>query len=352
MAQKLVVQLFFKAGKRDGVGTAGFRLGDVAENVHHAFRYGIDAFGRGFKLETPDAGVLDGFTQKLRFFLRQVFGDDDASFGDFPVFFHGADDVLNAHVRQKGCNDPGGVFQMGLNVFLHRGRVVKLLHSFLSLVRAFRFFLRFLEKNFCQVVFLAAVFPAGGLVENFPAESGDEPFLLLFRFSFRPKGGVDRLGIGERVADDLGVAQVVAVRHQDGAVHVVGEDFLIGIHDAATLGAQYLAFQNAAAGESSRFPRGDKLDVYQAQHEPDDHAARHAAQDEASSGESGFRERGHERRDAFSCRPQRCGRRFSVKCILRLRDQWAEGWICPGPACREWPIGWSGRRFWNGSIPR
>ena len=241
---------------------------------------------------------------------------------------------------------------MGLNVFLHRGWVIKFFHPFLSLVRSFRPFLRFLKEDFCQVVLLAAVFFAGSLVENFPAESGNELFLVLFRFGFRPQRGVDRLGIGERVADNLGVAQVVAVRNQDGAVHVVGEDFLIGIHDAAALGAQHLPFPNAAAGEAPRFPGRDKLDVDQAQHQPDDHGARHAAQDEASSGESGFRECGHEWRDAFSCRPRRCGRRFPGKCILRLRGRWAEGWICPGPACRGWPSGWSGRRSWNGSIPR
>ena len=80
-----------------------------------------------------------------------------------------------------------------------------------------------------------------------------------------------------------------------------------------------LPFNNAAAGNAARFPGGNQLEIDQRQHQPDDRRARQAAQDEASSGKSGLRDRDHERLNAVNGLPQRCGRRFRKKCILRLR---------------------------------
>ena len=240
---------------------------------------------------------------------------------------------------------------MGLNVFLHHLRLVKLFQLLSGHVYPFRPVFRLFQQDFRQIVLLAAVLLAGCLAQNLAAEAGNQLLLLLVRHGVLPEGGMDGLGIGQRPADGLGVVQVVAVRNELGALHVVGEDFLIGIHDAAALGQEHLPLNNAAAGDAARFPGGDELDVDQRQHQPDDRRARHAAQDEASSGKSGLRDRGHERLNAFNCLPRRCGRRSRRKCIRWRKARWAGDWTCPAPACRGWPSGWSGRKSWKGSIP-
>ena len=168
-------------------------------------------------------------------------------------------------------------------------------------------------------MFLAAVLFAGGLPQNLAAEAGNELLLFLIRCGFLPEGGMDGLGISQSPADSLGVVQMIAVRNQLRALHIAGEDFLIGIHDAAALGQENLPFNNAAAGNAARFPGGNQLKIDQRQHQPDDRRARQAAQDEASSGKSGLRDRDHERLNAFNGLPRRCGKRFRKKCILRLR---------------------------------
>lgn len=208
---------------------------------------------------------------------------------------------------------------MGLHVFSHHLRLIKLFQLLPGHVHPFRAVLRLFQQDFRQIVLLAAVLLAGRLSQDFATETGNELLFLLVRGGFPPEGGVDGLGIGKRPADGLGIVQVVAVRNQLGTLHVVGEDLLIGVHDAAALGQENLPFNNAAAGDSARFPGGNQLEVDQRQHQPDDRSARHAAQDEASSGKSGLRDRGHERLGAFNCLPRQCGRRFRKKCILRLR---------------------------------
>ena len=319
VAQQLVIQLLFKAGKGYGPGAAVLRLGNVAQNMHHAFRHGIDAFGGGLKTEPLDTGVLDSLPQQFRFFLGQVFGNDDALLGNRPVFFHRVDDVLHAHVRQERGNHFGGVFQVRLHVFFHHLRLIKLFQLFSGHIYPFRSVFRLFQQDFRQIMFLAAVLFAGGLAQNLATEAGNELFLFLIRCSFLPERGMDGLGIGQSPADGLGVVQMIAVRNQLGTLHVAGEDFLIGIHDAAALGQKNLPFNNAAAGNAARFSGGNQLKIDQRQHQPDDRRARQAAQDEASSGKSGLRDRDHERLNAVNGPPQRCGRRFRKKCILRLK---------------------------------
>lgn len=143
---------------------------------------------------------------------------------------------------------------MGLHVFSHHLRLIKLFQLLPGHVYPFRAVLRLFQQDFRQIVLLAAVLLAGRLSQDFAAETGNELLFLLVRGGFSPEGGVDGLGIGKSPADGLGIVQVVAVRNQLGTLHVVGEDLLIGVHDATALGQENLPFNNAAAGDSARFP--------------------------------------------------------------------------------------------------